>query len=74
MNALFSEVMLSQFRPIEVEALEKSQRHFKEPGPVRLEFEFLATVRSGAGCFELSLVLATFWLLSRQPNTHISGK
>jgi len=64
MNARFSEVMLSQFRPIEVAALEKSQRDFKEPGLVRLEFEFLPTLRRGADCSELLLVLSTFGLLS----------
>ena len=68
-NARFSEVMSSQFRPIEVAALEKRQRHFKKPGLVRLEFEFLPTVRSGAGCFELPLILSTFGLLSHDNPT-----
>src|SRR6266404_1171014 len=64
-NARFSEVMSSQFRPIEVAALEKRQRQFKKPGLIRLEFEFLPTVRSGAGCFELPLILSIFGLLSQ---------
>ena len=45
-------------------ALEKGQRHFKEPSLDSFEFEVFPTFRYGAACSQLLfLVLSTFGLL-----------
>jgi hypothetical protein len=43
-----------------VAALEKKQRHFKNPGLANLEFELLSTLRHGAPLSDLFLVSSTF--------------
>src|SRR5260370_20144362 len=50
----------AQFRPIEVAALEKRQRHLKNPGLASLKFEFLSTLRRGTAFPDLSLGLSNF--------------
>jgi hypothetical protein len=50
----------AQFRPIEVAALEKRQRHLKNPGLATLKFEFLSTLRHGTALSDLYLGLSNF--------------
>src|SRR5260370_7505035 len=50
----------AQFRPIEVAALEKRQRHLKNPGLATLKFEFPSTLRHGTALSDLFLGLSHF--------------
>src|SRR5260370_16178207 len=50
----------AQFRSIEVAALEKRQRHLKNPGLATLKFEFLSTLRHGTALSDLYLGLSHF--------------
>ncbi len=50
----------AQFRPIEVAALEKRQRHLKNPGLATLKFEFPSTLRHGTALSDLFLGLSDF--------------
>jgi hypothetical protein len=54
----------AQFRSKKVAALEKRQRHFKNPRLIGIEFKFLPTVRRKAICSEPVLAQASLgWFL-----------